>query len=88
MNDDEAIALALAEAEKELGVPIPDEAITQMKAHLDDIGRSLQNLGIIAWRRGRYGEALSHLDQALELGHGVDDRGVVFPAEGAPDVAQ
>ena len=29
--------LALAEAEKELGVPIPDEAITQMKAHLDDI---------------------------------------------------
>jgi adenylosuccinate lyase len=29
--------LALAEAEKELGVPIPDDAITQMKAHLDDI---------------------------------------------------
>ena len=29
--------LALAEAEKELGVPIPDEAIAQMKAHLDDI---------------------------------------------------
>ncbi|MGZ8376693.1 MAG: adenylosuccinate lyase [Gemmatirosa sp.] len=29
--------LALAEAERELGVPIPDEAITQMRAHLDDI---------------------------------------------------
>jgi adenylosuccinate lyase len=29
--------LALAEAEQELGVPIPDEALTQMRAHLDDI---------------------------------------------------
>jgi len=29
--------LALAEAEKELGVPIPDEAIVQMREHLDDI---------------------------------------------------
>jgi adenylosuccinate lyase len=29
--------LALAEAEQELGVPIPHEAITQMRAHLDDI---------------------------------------------------
>jgi adenylosuccinate lyase len=29
--------LALAEAEKELGVPIPDDAIQQMRAHLDDI---------------------------------------------------
>jgi adenylosuccinate lyase len=29
--------LALAEAEKELGVPIPDEAIAQMRAHLDEI---------------------------------------------------
>jgi adenylosuccinate lyase len=29
--------LALAEAQKELGVPIPDAAIAQMKAHLDDI---------------------------------------------------
>jgi adenylosuccinate lyase len=29
--------LALAEAEQELGVPIPDEAIGQMRAHLDDI---------------------------------------------------
>jgi adenylosuccinate lyase len=29
--------LALAEGEKELGVPIPDEAISQMRAHLDDI---------------------------------------------------
>jgi adenylosuccinate lyase len=29
--------LALAEAEQRLGVPIPDEAIAQMKAHLDDI---------------------------------------------------
>ncbi len=29
--------LALAEAERELGVPIPDEAIAQMRAHLDDI---------------------------------------------------
>ena len=29
--------LALAEAEKELGVPIPDEAIAQMRAHLDAI---------------------------------------------------
>jgi adenylosuccinate lyase len=29
--------VALAEAEKELGVPIPDDAITQMRAHLDDI---------------------------------------------------
>jgi len=29
--------LALAEGEKELGVPIPSDAITQMKAHLDDI---------------------------------------------------
>jgi len=29
--------LALAEAEQELGVPIPDEAIAQMRAHLHDI---------------------------------------------------
>src|SRR4051812_37908687 len=29
--------LALAEAEQQLGVPIPDEAITQMRAHLDDV---------------------------------------------------
>jgi adenylosuccinate lyase len=29
--------LALAEAEQELGVPIPDEAIVQMRAHLNDI---------------------------------------------------
>jgi adenylosuccinate lyase len=29
--------LALAEAERELDVPIPDEAIAQMRAHLDDI---------------------------------------------------
>ncbi|MEW5928844.1 MAG: adenylosuccinate lyase [Gemmatimonadota bacterium] len=28
--------LALAEAEKELGLPIPDEAITALRAHLDD----------------------------------------------------
>src|SRR4029079_12606527 len=28
--------LALAEAEKELGVPIPDQDMTQLKAHLDD----------------------------------------------------
>ena len=29
--------LALAEAEQQLGVPIPDEAITQLRAHVDDI---------------------------------------------------
>src|SRR5512141_2780893 len=29
--------LALAEAEKELGVEIPDDAIAQMREHLDDI---------------------------------------------------
>ena len=29
--------LALAEAERELGVDIPDEAIRRMRAHLDDI---------------------------------------------------
>src|SRR5918998_1217244 len=29
--------LALAEAERELGVPIPDEALAQMRRHLDDI---------------------------------------------------
>ncbi|MHB1862385.1 MAG: adenylosuccinate lyase [Gemmatimonadaceae bacterium] len=29
--------LALAEAEQALGVPIPDDAIAQMRAHLDDI---------------------------------------------------
>jgi adenylosuccinate lyase len=29
--------LALAEAEQELGIPIPDEAVAQMRAHLDDI---------------------------------------------------
>jgi adenylosuccinate lyase len=29
--------LALAEAEKDLGVPIPEEAIAQMRAHLDDV---------------------------------------------------
>src|ERR671938_1520231 len=29
--------LALAEAQRELGAPIPDEAIRQMRAHLDDI---------------------------------------------------
>jgi adenylosuccinate lyase len=28
--------LALAEAERELGLPIPDEALSQMRAHLDD----------------------------------------------------
>ena len=30
------IWLALAEAERELGLPIPDEALAQMRAHLDD----------------------------------------------------
>ena len=29
--------LALAESERELGVPVPDAAIAQMRAHLDDI---------------------------------------------------
>src|SRR3954470_7870557 len=29
--------LALAESERELGVDIPDEAIRQMRGHLDDI---------------------------------------------------
>ena len=29
--------LALAESEKELGLDIPDEAIAQMRAHLDDV---------------------------------------------------
>src|SRR4051794_5221217 len=29
--------LALAAAEQQLGVPIPDEALAQMRAHLDDI---------------------------------------------------
>jgi adenylosuccinate lyase len=29
--------LALAESERQLGVPIPDEALAQMRAHLDDI---------------------------------------------------
>jgi len=29
--------LALAQAEQSLGVPIPDDALTQMRAHLDDI---------------------------------------------------
>src|SRR5690349_23078616 len=29
--------LALAEAERELGVPIPDAALDEMRAHLDDI---------------------------------------------------
>ena len=29
--------LALAEAQKELGVPIPDDAIAQMRSHLDDV---------------------------------------------------
>ena len=29
--------LALAEGEKELGLPIPDDAIVQMRAHLDDV---------------------------------------------------
>ena len=29
--------LALAEAERELGLAIPDEALAQMRAHLDDV---------------------------------------------------
>jgi adenylosuccinate lyase len=29
--------LALAEAERELGVPIPDDALAEMRAHLDDV---------------------------------------------------
>jgi len=29
--------LALAEAERELGIEIPDEALAQMRAHLDDV---------------------------------------------------
>mgnify|MGYP006196174689 CR=1 FL=1 len=29
--------LALAEAQKSLGVPIPDEAIRELRSHLDDI---------------------------------------------------
>jgi adenylosuccinate lyase len=33
--------LALAEAEQQLGVPIPDEAIAQMRAHLNDIDFTL-----------------------------------------------
>ncbi len=35
--------LALAESEKELGVAIPDEAIGQMRAHLDDIDFDVVN---------------------------------------------
>ncbi|HKW46675.1 MAG TPA: adenylosuccinate lyase [Gemmatimonadaceae bacterium] len=33
--------LALAEGEKSLGVPIPDDAIEQMRAHLDDVNFDL-----------------------------------------------
>ena len=33
--------LALAEGERALGVAIPDEALSQMRAHLDDIDYDL-----------------------------------------------
>ena len=31
--------VALAEAEKELGLPVTDEQIEEMRAHVDDVGR-------------------------------------------------
>lgn len=41
--------LALAEAEQQLGVPIPDEALAQMRAHLDDI-----DFGVVAKYEKRF----------------------------------
>ena len=50
--------LALAEAQRELGVPIPDEAIEQMRAHLDDI--DFDHVAVLE-RRLRH-DVMAHLE--------------------------
>jgi adenylosuccinate lyase len=49
--------LALAESEKELGVPIPDEAIAQLRAHLDDIDFDV----VAAYERRFRHDVMAHL---------------------------
>jgi len=49
--------LALAEAEKELGAEIPDEAIAQMRAHLDDIDFDL----VAAYERRFRHDVMAHV---------------------------
>ena len=49
--------LALAEAEKELGVPIPDTAIEQMRAHLDEIDFD----AVAAYERRFRHDVMAHL---------------------------
>ncbi len=49
--------LALAEAEKELGVPIPDEAIAQLRSHLDDIDFDV----VAAYERRFRHDVMAHL---------------------------
>jgi len=49
--------LALAEAEKELGVEIPDDAIAQMRGHLDDIDFDL----VAAYERRFRHDVMAHV---------------------------
>jgi len=49
--------LALAEAEKELGVEIPDDAIAQMRDHLDDIDFDL----VAAYERRFRHDVMAHV---------------------------
>jgi adenylosuccinate lyase len=49
--------LALAEAEQELGVSIPDDAIAQMRAHLDDIDFDV----VVAYERRFRHDVMAHV---------------------------
>src|SRR5438477_3244785 len=49
--------LALAEAEQELGVEIPDEALGQMRAHLDDIDFD----AVAAYERKHRHDVMAHI---------------------------
>jgi adenylosuccinate lyase len=55
--------LALAEAEQQLGVPIPDDAIAQMRAHLDDIDFDV----VSAYERRFRHDVMAHVHAFAEV---------------------
>jgi adenylosuccinate lyase len=50
--------LALAEGEQALGVPIPNEAIEQMRAHVDDVDLN----AVAAYERRKRHDVMAHID--------------------------
>ena len=55
--------LALAEGERALGVPIPNEAIEQMRAHLDDIDFN----AVAAYERRKRHDVMAHIDAFADV---------------------